>query len=330
MGAAYVFSRSASGWSQQQKLMPQGAAQSTMPDSGFGQSVALSGTAAAVASGGIAAAGMEEADWLACGYVYLRSGSAWALQNRLIAGDAGSYESSGRPRPSTETGSSSGSPDDVSDPSCGSAYGFAISLQADTTPPQTTAKLSATGSDRAYDGWHDGPVTVTFSAMDASGCDATAYCLGTSGDFHFYVPGVPLTVKEEGETPLQYTTSDFAGNAEPVKTTPIRVDTRPPNKSMTRSVTTRRGRTTKIPFRVNDPLPGSGKVKVTILILKNGHVVPGGTVKVPGKPSSNAWQVCSWRCKVSRGTYKTLVTAADLAGNDQVFFSAYTSRLTVR
>jgi hypothetical protein len=47
VGAAYVFARSVSGWSQQQKLTPQGAAQSTALDCGFGQSVALSGTAAA-------------------------------------------------------------------------------------------------------------------------------------------------------------------------------------------------------------------------------------------------------------------------------------------
>jgi hypothetical protein len=95
-------------------------------------------------------------------------------------------------------------------------------------------------------------------------------------------------------------------------------------------VTTRRGKKTKISFRVNDPLPGSGKVKVTILILKNGHVVPKGTIRVPGKPASNAWNVCSWRCRVARGTYKILVQGSDLAGNLQMYFSAHGGRLTVR
>jgi hypothetical protein len=278
---------------------------------------------------GILRAAVVEGDLEACGYVFLRSGAGWALQRRLIAGHAES--------PVDVWGSVAlwgdkvlpGSPSDTSASESGAAYVFGVSLQPDVTPPQTTAALPAIGS-RAYDGWHDDPVTFSLSAADDSGCDASFYRLGTSGDFRIYDPERTPTVKAEGETALQYSTVDFAGNVEPTKMTAVRVDTRPPTKTMAHDATARPGRPVKIRFRVNDPLPGSGKAKVLILILKNGHLAGGAHVRVPGKPASNAWQSCMWSCSVARGTYEIVVTATDLAGNDQRFFSAYPARLTVR
>jgi uncharacterized repeat protein (TIGR01451 family) len=75
-GAAYVFSRSAGAWTAQGKLLAgDGAAQHQ-----FGNCVGLSGDTAAVG-----AYGVEQSRGAV--YVFTRTGPAWSLQQRLIAGD---------------------------------------------------------------------------------------------------------------------------------------------------------------------------------------------------------------------------------------------------
>lgn len=81
VGSAYVFVRSGTTWSQQTKL----AANDLNEQSGFGNSVSLSGNTALVA-----------AEWnnsLTPGgaYIFARSGESWAQQSKLIAGDFGPY-----------------------------------------------------------------------------------------------------------------------------------------------------------------------------------------------------------------------------------------------
>ena len=79
-GAAYVFVRNGSAWSQQAKLM----ASDATPSDHFGVSVAISGDTAAVGSywddnaGGIAAGSI---------YVFVRNGTTWSEQARLEASD---------------------------------------------------------------------------------------------------------------------------------------------------------------------------------------------------------------------------------------------------
>ena len=92
-GAAYVFTRSGTTWAQQQKLL------ATSGDVGdrFGSSVALSGETVIV--------GAPEA-WTyppgasavhtGAAYVFLRAGTIWAQEQRLITGDASSTASLGR------------------------------------------------------------------------------------------------------------------------------------------------------------------------------------------------------------------------------------------
>jgi hypothetical protein len=86
-GAAYVFVRSGSTWSHQQKLTPSAA----MPGDLFGSSVAISGDTAvigatlddhAISQGGAA-------------YVFVRSGTIWSEEQRLTASDAASADSFG-------------------------------------------------------------------------------------------------------------------------------------------------------------------------------------------------------------------------------------------
>jgi len=72
MGAAYVFVRNGTTWTQQQKLT---ASDGVLYDH-FGISVAISGNTVVVGAGGWGAA-----------YIFVRSGTTWTQQQKLIASD---------------------------------------------------------------------------------------------------------------------------------------------------------------------------------------------------------------------------------------------------
>jgi hypothetical protein len=78
-GAAYVFVRSGSSWTQQQELTASDAAQNDQ----FGWSVALSGVGSAAL---VSADGQNS--YTGAAYVFVRSGSTWTQQAKLTAGDA--------------------------------------------------------------------------------------------------------------------------------------------------------------------------------------------------------------------------------------------------
>jgi hypothetical protein len=73
-GAAYVFTRSGTVWSQQQKLTATGAAAGDQ----FGCSVALSGKTAVVGA-------LGASSYTGAAYVFTRSGSVWSQQQKLTA-----------------------------------------------------------------------------------------------------------------------------------------------------------------------------------------------------------------------------------------------------
>ena len=76
-GAAYVFARSGTTWSQQAKLTAADAA----ANDNFGYSVAISGSTAVVG------APVKNSETGAA-YVFVRSGTAWSQQAELTASDA--------------------------------------------------------------------------------------------------------------------------------------------------------------------------------------------------------------------------------------------------
>jgi hypothetical protein len=79
-GAAYVFTRSAGVWSQQQKLLAFDGA----PFDGFGASVAIRGDTLVVG----APTGSSPMFESGSAYVFTRSGTTWTLQQKLVAADA--------------------------------------------------------------------------------------------------------------------------------------------------------------------------------------------------------------------------------------------------
>jgi uncharacterized repeat protein (TIGR01451 family) len=81
-GSAYVFLRSGTFWSLQQKLL----ASDGMPSAQSGTSVSLAGDTAVVGASGVDPPALLDAG---AAYVFVRSGSIWTEQERLVASDAG-------------------------------------------------------------------------------------------------------------------------------------------------------------------------------------------------------------------------------------------------
>jgi len=86
-GAAYVFTRSGTTWSQQQKLI----ASDDIAYDYFGYSVALSEDTAIIGAYGVNVLNTDDG----AAYVFVRSGTTWNQQQKLIADDPGNFDQFG-------------------------------------------------------------------------------------------------------------------------------------------------------------------------------------------------------------------------------------------
>jgi hypothetical protein len=86
-GAAYVFTRSGSTWTQQQKIVASDAASSDI----FGYSVALSSDSNTAIVGAISESTSPNT-FTGAAYVFTRSGSTWTQQQKIVASDAANSE----------------------------------------------------------------------------------------------------------------------------------------------------------------------------------------------------------------------------------------------
>jgi Carboxypeptidase regulatory-like domain/Nidogen-like len=97
----------------------------------------------------------------------------------------------------------------------------------DVDPPVVTATPERSANDA---GWYDGPVTLVVSATDegegASGVDEiTVTRSGAQDDSSTFIGDrVELTVSAEGETTVEYTATDAAGNTSEPQSMVIRID----------------------------------------------------------------------------------------------------------
>ena len=161
-GAAYLFTRTGSLWTQQQVLIP---VESTPGDS-FGYAVALSADGATAIIGAPAIIVFDEGKNPAsnAAYVFTRSGATWTQRQKLTASDLAD----------------------------GDDYGYAVAVSADGT----TAAIGAAGKDgvtgavyvfaRGGDRWTQQQGLV---AADATGGDGFGYPLGLSGNGETVVIG---------------------------------------------------------------------------------------------------------------------------------------------
>jgi hypothetical protein len=112
-GAAYVFVRDGTAWTQQAKLMPADAA----ANDDFGWSVAVSGDTAVVgAYAKVGAAGAAQG----AAYVFVRSGTAWTQQAKLTARD----------------------------PAANDTFGYAVAISGDTIVVGADGKRGSAGSQQ--------------------------------------------------------------------------------------------------------------------------------------------------------------------------------------
>jgi hypothetical protein len=86
-GACYAFQRSGTNWGLQAKLLPSGSL-----TAGYGSAVAISGNTAVV---GALAEDVGGQNGVGAVYVYVRSGTTWILQAKLLASDAVAEEGFG-------------------------------------------------------------------------------------------------------------------------------------------------------------------------------------------------------------------------------------------
>ena len=87
-GAAYVFTRSGTGWVQQAKIVAKDAESYDH----FGRAVALDGDTALIGADGEDTGGSSAG----AAYVFIRSGTGWVQQAKIVAKDAESYDHFGR------------------------------------------------------------------------------------------------------------------------------------------------------------------------------------------------------------------------------------------
>ncbi len=308
-GSASVFVRAASTWTFRDQLIEaDGAA-----GDGLGHSVALSGDTALV--GAFYWAGPSRR---AAASVFTRSGGEWTEQDQLAAADGSAADAAGYSVAVSGDTALIGAPyDDVgADVDEGSAYAFLL----DGVPPVTTPTVLPAAN---ASGWHKTPVSVTLAGADAgSGVATTEY--RDQGVTTWTPYAAPFTRSDQGETTLEYRSTDKAGNIETAGAVTFRIDSkRPQTKGY--ATTVRQGKTATLGFKVTDAMPGCAQATVVLKIYKGKTLKR--TIRAGMRPC-NVKTARTWRCALPKGRYTIKVYATDIAGNPQSKVGS--ARLTVR
>ena len=144
-GAAYIFHRSGSTWTQQVKLAPSSGKTNDM----FGYSVAISGDYAIVGAYGTDA----DSSGQGCAYIYHRSGTSWTRQDSITATDGGYMDAFGQSVDIDGDYAIIGAPDEyysLHGPAYGSAYIFERSGTSWSQQAKLTASDAANGDRLGY------------------------------------------------------------------------------------------------------------------------------------------------------------------------------------
>ena len=344
-GAAYVFARSGSAWSQQLKVT--GAAGDNL-----GRSVAVSGRTALV---GVPMA----SSYIGKVMVLADTGGGWAKQTEFASGDSaggdlfgwsvaldgsravigamhkptGGMTRAGEAYVFAGSGASWAQQAEVDPPTATimAQFGYAVALEGDTMlvgePSQSNhyaGKAYAYGLSQPVDTtppvtvahvaparWTNKPVTVTLTATDdISGVAGTEYRVQDAPSWQTYV--APFQVTAQGVTTYLCHSTDVAGHLEtPDVVFKVRRDTLGPRTLALAKVTARAGKRARFRFRVNDLTP---KATVWLKVFKGKRLKK--TAKL-GSRATNRALSCTWKCGLARGTYTWKVFATDQAGNRQ-------------
>ena len=203
-GAAYVYTRTGTTWNIQQKLTAQmlPGVDDLQADAWFGEAVAISGNTALVGASHYDCVGLND-----CGaaYMYVRSGSLWTLQQKLIArdtfgtSDEGDWAIFGRSVALQGDTALVGSPyafGCLPGVRCGAAYLYARSGNTWAIQQKVTAqKTDGTSDQHAYD--YFGAALAIYGDTFLVGAP---YVDNSAGAAYAYVfsPGSTLSVGKSG------------------------------------------------------------------------------------------------------------------------------------
>ena len=170
-GSAYVFTRSGTTWTQQQKL----TASDTTSGEQFGRSIAVKGNTTVVGAP-FSSTGSA--------YVFTRSGTTWTEQQKLTASDAASGDQFGRSTAVDGDTAFVGDPhDDDSGSTSGSVYVFTRSGTTWTQQQKLTASAAAGGDQFGISFAVDGDTAIVGAHEDDDGGEGSgsAYVFTRSG-----------------------------------------------------------------------------------------------------------------------------------------------------
>jgi hypothetical protein len=202
-----------------------------------------------------------------------------------------------------------------------------LTLSADTTAPVTTIS----GADTA---WHNAPVVLTVSVIDAGGpgVQMTQYGIGSAGvtpawltlsDTTITVPA-PAGGSGDGAQVVSVFSTDDCNNVEsPPKTVTVNICTVGPETQAFAPGSVKKGKTLKLGYRADSITPTCA-IKLKIF-KSNGSLAK--TVNVGERPS-NTKGTKSFTCNLAPGSYKYKVYATDAAGNAQTSMDGDSFKVT--
>ena len=318
-GAAYVFVRSAGAWVQQAQLVASDGA----ADDWFGDSESLDGDTAVVGASGHDVEGRSDQG---AAYVFVRSGTTWTQQAKLIASDGAAGDWCGLASSlSGDTALLGARYHDVQGRSDqGAAYVF---VRSGTT---WTQQAELTASDGAAGDWFGAKLALSGGAALVGGHYHDVGGAADRGGAWVFVPSGATWTQQEGLAASDGAAGDLFGDgiamdAETALVGAYKHDVagvsqgaayvfavgEAPSTRAT-AATVKAGKTVKLRYIVNDPLPSTGRAAATIEIRKGSSVVKRVTLGVCAVNTPLAY---TYRAKLKRGTYTWRVLATDLAGN---------------
>ena len=192
--------------------------------------------------------------------------------------------------------------DNVSRPSPAATF----SVLADGTAPSTTATC---GGASCSSGWYSAAVSVSLSATDAaSGLAEIRYT--TDGSDPTPLNGTVYTgaIAVASTTTLRYRAYDRVGNAEPVRSQPIQIDTAAPTVSLTDPGNVLSG---NVALAATAGDPGSGIASVSF----ERSLAGAGSWTTIGTDTSAPYSASLNASALADGLYDLRAIATDAAGN---------------
>ncbi|HEX8338701.1 MAG TPA: Calx-beta domain-containing protein, partial [Pyrinomonadaceae bacterium] len=197
-GAAYVFVRNGSAWTQQARLVPADGAYGD----DFGRAVAVSGNTVVVGAYDNKVGGDDSQG---AAYVYVRTGTTWSLQQKLVASDGEKFDSFGLSVDvDGDTAVVGALSDDINatNDNRGSAYAFARSGSTWTQQGKFTADAGTTGSGFGSEVAVSGDTAIVGSPVETVGTTANqgaAYVFRRTGATWAREQRIVITGVEPGD-----------------------------------------------------------------------------------------------------------------------------------